>query len=176
MTTTLCNLPSEADLARMAERFPELRPEAIRAMQGCLLVATTWFDIAERVCAGHALSSGRLVILMLLVSQPERPMTPTDIAAHCGITRATISGLLDKLARQRLIRRQACRQDHRFVYIRITEQGRQMLAQIEPIILRLMQHGVADLSDSQCASLTQSSTNIRHRLMHPPEYTPARSP
>lgn len=176
MTTALCSLPSEAEMARLVERFPELRPNAIRAMQACLLVAATWFDIAERVCAGHALSRGRLAILMLLASQPEQPMTPTEIAAHCGITRATISGLLEKLERQRLIRRQASRQDRRSFRIRITGPGRRVLAQIEPIMLRLMQHGVADLSDSQCAILMQSVTGIRHRLMHPPEHTPASSP
>lgn len=176
MSITLCTVSSDADLARMAERFPELRPAAMRAMQGCLLVATTWFDRVERVCAGHALSRGRLAILMFLANRPEQPMTPTDIAAHCGITRATTSGLLAKLERQRFVRRQAIRQDRRSVHVRVTGRGRRILAQIEPTILRLMQHGVADLSDSRCALLTQSATDIRHRLMHLPEHTPARSP
>ena len=48
---------------------------------------------------------------MILNRNPEEGLNPSDLAAKCGVTRATMTGLLDSLERKRLIRRESDQAD-----------------------------------------------------------------
>jgi len=49
------------------------------------------------------------------------------LAIKCGVTRATMTGLLDGLERERLLKREADRNDRRMLLIQLTSKGRKML-------------------------------------------------
>ena len=87
----------------------------------------------DRDCAAllapHGLSEGRFVILFLLDAASEG-LAPNALAEQAGVTRATVTGLLDGLEREALIERQADAHDRRALRIRLTRKGKQVAKQV----------------------------------------------
>jgi DNA-binding MarR family transcriptional regulator len=83
----------------------------------------------DRDCATllalHGLSEGRFVLLFLLDAAPDG-LAPNALAERAGVTRATVTGLLDGLEREELIGRHADATDRRALCIRLTRKGKQV--------------------------------------------------
>lgn len=83
----------------------------------------------DRDCAAllapHGLSEGRFVLLFLLDAATDG-LAPNILAERAGVSRATVTGLLDGLQRQHLISRQAEASDGRALRIRLTSAGKTM--------------------------------------------------
>lgn len=85
-------------------------------------------DCAERL-APHGLSEGRFVLLFLLDAANDG-LAPNVLAERAGISRATVTGLLDGLEREALIERQADAQDRRALRIVLTRKGKRLAKQV----------------------------------------------
>jgi len=83
----------------------------------------------DRDCASllapHALSEGRFVMLFLLDAASEG-LAPNELAEKAGVTRATVTGLLNGLERECLIERQTDASDGRALRIQLTPHGQQV--------------------------------------------------
>ncbi|MGE6783571.1 MarR family winged helix-turn-helix transcriptional regulator [Ensifer adhaerens] len=79
-------------------------------------------DCAARL-APHRLSEGKFVILFLLTDQPQG-LSPHELADRAGVTRATITGLLDGLERDGFVERRSGLHDRRKIAVMLTETGR----------------------------------------------------
>lgn len=79
-------------------------------------------DCAARL-APQKLSEGKFVVLFLLHDRPEG-LSPHELADRAGVTRATITGLLDGLERDGFLRRRADADDRRKISVRLTAKGR----------------------------------------------------
>jgi len=83
----------------------------------------------DRDCAAllapHGLSEGRFVLLFLLDAASD-PLAPNTLAEQAGITRATVTGLLDGLEREGLVKRHANANDRRALYIQLTRKGKRV--------------------------------------------------
>lgn len=75
--------------------------------------------------APHGLSEGRFVLLFLLDAAADG-LAPNALAEQAGVTRATVTGLLDGLEREELIERHADANDRRALCIRLTRKGKQV--------------------------------------------------
>lgn len=80
----------------------------------------------ERSCAlrlaPHRLSESKFVLLLLLLDASDG-LAPFALAERAGVTRATITGLLDGLERDGFVARHADPEDRRRISVRLTEQG-----------------------------------------------------
>lgn len=77
-----------------------------------------------RLLAPHGLSEGRFVLLFLLDATTDG-LAPNVLAERAGVSRATVTGLLDGLEREALIERVADDNDRRALRIHLTRTGRQ---------------------------------------------------
>lgn len=92
------------------------------------LATTIDRDCAARLAA-HGLSEGRFVLLFLLDATNEG-LAPNRLAERAGITRATVTGLLDGLEREALIERLADAHDRRALRIVLTDKGKRLARQL----------------------------------------------
>lgn len=79
-------------------------------------------DCATRL-APHGLSEGRFIVLFLLHGAGGA-LPPHELAERAGVTRATISGLIDGLQREGLLQRRSDSEDGRRLQIVLTTQGK----------------------------------------------------
>lgn len=87
----------------------------------------------DRACAArlapHRLSEGKFVLLSLLRDLPEG-LAPHELAERAGVTRATVTGLLDGLERDGFLARHGDKADRRKVSVRLTAMGQAKAADL----------------------------------------------
>lgn len=99
----------------------------VQGMRVCFELLTLAAAI-NRDCAAllapSGLSEGRFVLLFLLEAAGAQGLAPNQLAERAGISRATVTGLLDGLEREGLIRREPDAQDRRALRIQLSAEGR----------------------------------------------------
>lgn len=87
----------------------------------------------DRACAlrlaPHRLSEGKFVLLFLLHDLPDG-LSPHELADKAGVTRATVTGLLDGLERDGFLTRHRGHDDRRKITVRLTTMGQTIAQQL----------------------------------------------
>lgn len=156
----LRDLPNEAELARLAKRYPELDQGSIGAFLAFIRAACEVFHAADAHFGRCGTSCGRFTVLALLNRDPDRALTPSRIADACGVTRATITGLLDGLEKDGLISRNRDRGDRRTQLVQLTAAGRAFLDAMLPGHFRRIAQLMAGLGDRDRSALRRISERI----------------
>jgi DNA-binding MarR family transcriptional regulator len=128
----LRDLPTPGMLRALAKRYPDMDPSAV---QTCALLLRTGSDLLatfEKLLAGYELSQGGFLVLIVLNRDPADEVTPSTLAQKLGVTRATVTGLLDTLAKSGLVERRQDDDDRRRVLLRLTATGRERLDAMLP--------------------------------------------
>jgi len=128
----LKDLPTDRTLGEFAKRYPDLDSSALKT---CVVLLRTGSDLLtafETILGKHGLSQGRFLTLIVMNREPDEEINPSSLAEKVGVTRATMTGLLDGLEQKGLVKRLAYPEDRRKVNIRLTETGRQVLDEMLP--------------------------------------------
>ncbi|MDO9224391.1 MAG: MarR family transcriptional regulator [Caulobacter sp.] len=137
-------------LGRRGEALAHIDPAALAAAQDFLRVAKHMLGAFARAFAAQGLSPGRYSVLMALdVHRPS--LAPSEIADHLGVTRATVTGLIDGLIRDDLVTYTANQSDRRRKAIALTPKGDALIEVAVPAIFRRMTDLVAPLSADELA-------------------------
>lgn len=128
----LKDVPRYECLLKAAERYPTLNPSASEAFLHLLRTGDAVFAAEGAHLAKHEISQGRFMVLMLLNRCAAQPSKPADLAAEAGVTRATMTGLVDTLEKDGLVTRKNDSGDRRTVLVRLTAAGRKLLAAMLP--------------------------------------------
>lgn len=128
----LKDLPKYDTLKRFADRYVEMDVTAVQTFLGLLRVASDVIENLDACLARHDLLQGRWWVLILLMREQNLTASPSVLAEKAGVTRATMTGLLDSLERTGLIERIPHDEDRRMINVRLTEKGQQRLDEVMP--------------------------------------------
>lgn len=123
----LRDIPKYEAIRARAARYPEVDAGAIEAFLLLMRVGSDVLGAFEKYLASHGMSRGTFSVLMVLNRDPSHGLNPSDLASRCGVTRATMTGLLDGLERKGLLRRESEQADRRTILIRLTPKAGQLL-------------------------------------------------
>jgi DNA-binding MarR family transcriptional regulator len=157
-------LPRFEVLEEDARRIPTLDPSTLLAFLSVLIVAS---DVERRMDAHFArygLSQGRFVVLMLLNRRKDGHSTPADLADEAGVTRATMTGLLDGLEAENLVDRTHRKDDRRMIDVRITRKGQSLLERILPDHYARIGDLMSNLTKAEKKTLTELLGKVRERF------------
>ena len=122
-------------LRRAALRFPDLDPAAIELQVTLEHLAEVAKGYGFSPLEARGLSRARFFIMTHLSVEEmlgnEAP-SPSGIAESLGITRATVTQLLDGLERDSLVERRSVGHDRRAQAIHLTEQGQRLFDELVP--------------------------------------------
>lgn len=148
----LKDLPRYDRLLEAAKTFPELDPSATEVFLHLLRAG----DEAYRVCEQHLqknnLSQGRFSVLMQLLdkeSHCSHARTPAELAQLCGVTRATITGLIDTLERDGYVTREPSPNDGRMMTVHLTPSAIAFLDKLLPGHFRRMAELMKPLTEDE---------------------------
>jgi DNA-binding MarR family transcriptional regulator len=144
----LRDLPSRETLQKFAQRYPQADISAISAFLHLLRVATDLSIALDECLSRHGLLQGRWWVLILLMREENLTSTPSALADKAGVTRATMTGLIDGLARDGLVERLSDSQDRRSISIRLTSAGQMKLDQVMPDYYSRLRECMAGLDES----------------------------
>lgn len=125
-----------------------------------LRVARDVFSALQTYLGSFELSEGKLTVLMLLRGSPDYSMTPSELAEKAGVTRGTITGLLDGLERAKLIEREDHPGDRRMLSISLTARGLDLLNQVVPDHIRRIKALMANLNETERQQLLALLTKL----------------
>src|ERR1044071_2686811 len=152
----LKNLPRYECLLEASREFPELDPSATEVFLHLLRSGDEAFRVVEAHLAQHDITQGRFGVMMALWgncqradTETEKPLTPAELADRTGVTRATMTGLVDTLERAGLVTRTPHPEDRRMMCVGLTRRGEKLLAQIMPEHFRRMAWLMAPLSEDE---------------------------
>ena len=125
-------MPRYESLQEMALRVPEVDPSAVEAYLQLLRVAAEVLFAMDAHFARHGMSRGRFRALINLFHEYDKPLTPAELAERAGVTRATMTGLLDGLERGGLVKRKSDPDDRRMICVRLTPKGKKFMEKMLP--------------------------------------------
>lgn len=128
----LRDLPTDEVLSKFAQRYPQADTSAISSFLYLLRVATDLSVSLDECLSKHGLLQGRWWVLILLMREDNCTSTPSELSDKAGVTRATMTGLLDGLERDGLLTRIFDANDRRRVSVRLTELGQAKLDSVMP--------------------------------------------
>ena len=102
------------------------------------------------------------VLFLLNVKQHE--VTQSDLGKRLVVTRASITSVLDKLEGKGLVVRKSVPGNRRINHVEITEQGRRLLAEVEPLYRQGIHRAMAVLSERECKTLIAYLERVRERM------------
>src|SRR5688572_2733852 len=129
----LKNLPRYECLLEASREFPDLDPSATEVFLHLLRAGDEAFRVVESHLAQHEVTQGGFGVMMALWGNCQREgsgndkLTPAELAERTGVTRATITGLVDTLERAGLVSRTPHREDRRMMCIGLTKRGEKAL-------------------------------------------------
>lgn len=148
-----------------AKNSPDLDESLCGLYLNLLRTGDAVSSMEERYLARHGISPGRFSLLVLLGSGEETELKPSELADMTGVTRATITGLLDTLEKDGYIRREADQTDRRATKIKATSQGRERLGQLLPGYLRFVSAVSATLTIEEQEQLARLTAKVNDGLM-----------
>jgi DNA-binding MarR family transcriptional regulator len=165
----LKDLPRYECLLEAAKEFPDLDPSAAVAFLHLLRTGDEVFALTDRTLAESNISHGRFGVLMLLwrSTQPRAaklmgveeftpccgPRTPAELAEAAGVTRATMTGLVDTLERDGFVKREPDTNDRRMMSVRLTPKGDRFLNDFLPGYFKAIASLMAPLTEPERQTL-----------------------
>lgn len=151
----LRDLPTPEVLKKFAERYPDADVTAIASFLNLLRVATELSLALDACLSKHDLLQGRWWVLILLMREENLSSTPSLLAEKTGVTRATMTGLIDSLEQGGLVVRVFDKADRRSVIVKLTEAGQAKLDVVMPDYYRRLRQCMQDLDETKREELNQ---------------------
>lgn len=160
----LRDLPKYDVIRQLGTRYPELEPGALEAFLVLMRIGSDVIGGFEAFLTKQGTSQGKFTVLMLLNRNPEVGISPSDLADRSGVTRATITGLLDGLSREKLIVRENDTGDRRKAVVRLTARGQKLLDGMVPVYFEQVAELMRDLSEDEKSQLVRLLEKVNTRL------------
>ncbi len=112
--------------------MPQPKSELLTFMQ---LGSRTWERLIGDTAAKWQLSPSEIQILLFLDQMPQLD-TARDVALHCGMSKASVSGNVLKLATRGLLTVDVDLKDRRFQHLTLTEQVAPILSDTRALLQR----------------------------------------
>lgn len=126
------DLPDANILRRFAERYEGVDSDAVIQFLNILSIGADLTEALDGFLATYGLLQGRWWVLLLLMREPNLTSTPSILAEKAGVTRATMTRLINGLVRDGLVSRQEDRNDRRSYTVGLTETGQAKLDEVMP--------------------------------------------
>jgi DNA-binding MarR family transcriptional regulator len=164
----LRGLPRYEVFLEEAKASPGFDPMVIYSYLQLLRVGDELLELDEAILTNHGTGHSRFTLLMMLLHAPAQQLTPAQLAAKSGRTRATISGLLDGLERDGLIRRETDSVDRRIVRVQPTSTARELVDRVKPAYCDWISSVMSALDEDERRELVNLLEKLHERLMPDP--------
>ncbi len=156
--------PKGEVLRKTAERYPDLDADVMEILLHIKRLASGNECGFQASLEPYSLSEGRFYVLGCLFAEEiagHKPPSPSEIAGLLGVTRATITGLLDGLERDGYLERRHDNTDRRALTIHIADKGREVLDAFLPKQCRQVNAQMACLSPEEKRTLIALLSRIQ---------------
>jgi DNA-binding MarR family transcriptional regulator len=162
--TLLKALPRYDVFLEETRDFPHLDASACYTFLQLLRTGDELLALDAQVLSSFGTRHGRFNLLMMLKHCAVGKATPADLAEKTGVTRATITGLLDGLEKEGLVERSPDPDNRRSIQVKLTVAGQEFLDRVRPDYCRWFTSVVESLNEEERQQLLALLEKIQIRL------------
>jgi DNA-binding MarR family transcriptional regulator len=159
-TLMMRDIPRYECLEKRSHRYPDLDAGAVEATLVMLRVASDVLEALAAHLARHGTSQGRFAVLMILDRYEAQELLPSELAEKIGVTRATMTGLLDGLEKDGFVQRRQHPEDRRALTVHLNEAGRAFLDGMLPEHYRRITALMSGLDNDERRQLVELLTKV----------------
>ena len=159
-------IPKYERLTRLADRFGVQKPE-LGGMQAYLLLISLVAELHEcssATLAKHGLAEGRCSVLFLLFENQPEPLSHSQLADLLGVTKGSITGLVDSLEIEGLVKREDAGEDRRMRHISLTATGTALAEKAMSEKFNFIRGLMAGLTPAESETLVRLLLKVQERL------------
>lgn len=150
----LKDLPKYEKLLELSRKYPDLNPTSTEAYLHLLRTGDELMRVSSSYFSRHNVSQGRFCVLMILMQEEVgKGLSPAELADMSNCTRATMTGLIDTLEKDGMVRREPDVTDRRMMRVAITEAGRNSVQNLLPDHFKRTTEIMSGLSEEECRTL-----------------------
>lgn len=164
-TSSLKELPRYAFLQEIAKSQPNTDPAACDLFLDILRTGEAVSALESSYLASHKITPGRFAVMLLLGIEESIVRKPSELAELIGVTRATMTGLLDTLERDNFVGRTLDPDDRRSMRVVSTPECRELLKKVLPGYFRIVGAIPATLSEEERAEFKRLTAKIQSGLL-----------
>lgn len=158
----LKDLPDSKILTKFATRYPEANIDGVINFLTLLRVGSDLSDVLDNFLGQYGLLQSRWWILILLMREQDFTSTPSALAEKAGVSRATMTGLIDGLDKDGLVIRMTDATDRRKFHIKLTVLGQAKLDEVMPEYYRRVDRLMSILSPEEGEVLTSMLIKLQN--------------
>ena len=151
----LLDQPTKEEFQNLARRYEKMDPSSVQAAVTLLKTGSDVLTGFEKMLKVYGLSQGRFLILVVMNRQPKNVTTPSILAGKIGVTRATMTGLIDGLVKDGFIARLSHDGDRRRQNLKLTDDGRNLLEDLLPDYWSRIYNLMSGLTEKEEQTLTR---------------------
>lgn len=125
-------IPKSEALHKMASQYPDLDIRAVEAMLWIFRLSGELERALEIHLTRWGISRGRFLVLIALYKAENHELNPSTLAEEIDVTRGNMTGLVDNLEKDGLIRRESNDKDRRRYTVILTKKGAKFLEKLLP--------------------------------------------
>lgn len=168
----LKDIPRYECLLECSKQFPDLDPRAGGLFLNLLRAADELFAFKADYLSRNNISNGRFTVLLLLLTQDEgcessgkeTARSPAELAEKAGVTRATMTGLIDTLQKDGFVRREPDAHDRRAMLVHLTPSGIEFMEKLLPGYFRQVSAVMGPLDSREQTELLRLLTKVREGI------------
>ncbi len=151
-------------IARYTERYGVTDFDTVNAILTLKRTAADLENFASAYCKQAELSTGRLNVLMALNATPEKAMALSEIGEYLVVTRPNVTGLIDGLVADGMVKRIDHPEDRRMVLAQLTPAGREFMRKFVPFHHRALNVIMSGMNKQEKRQLVALLDKLRSRL------------
>lgn len=160
----LKDLPDAKILEKFVARYPDADANAVMQFLNILRIGSDLSESLDNFLGKYGLLQGRWWVLILLMREDNLTSAPSELAEKAGVSRATMTGLIDGLERDGLLTRLPDSLDRRKYSIKLTSAGQAKLDEVMPDYYRRVNRLMCTIPAKQRGDLIGQLKQLKENI------------
>ncbi|WP_322907713.1 MarR family transcriptional regulator [Paenibacillus campi] len=143
------DMPTRDMLQRISAQVPEIDVPATEMLLLFMRTSFNMFRVSSEGFEQFGISPGKYALLILLYRHLDKGLPASELAERASVTKATVTGLVERLERDGLVRRRNHASDRRISIIYLSEQGLELMERLLPVHFRSASYLMSGLSETE---------------------------
>ncbi|WP_433934845.1 MarR family winged helix-turn-helix transcriptional regulator [Sorangium cellulosum] len=142
---------------------PPDRPEIDAIVEMIIYLYTESRRLTKGMASGFGLTGPQLTILKLLESFQD--LSLSTLSERIRAQNSTVTGIVDRMEREGLVRRERSKADRRVVHIRLSEKGARLAREIQVEPMEIFRSALLSLSSTDLRDLLRILTKLQKQVV-----------
>ncbi|WP_437940014.1 MarR family winged helix-turn-helix transcriptional regulator [Sorangium sp. So ce341] len=142
---------------------PPERPEIDAIVEMIIYLYTESRRLTKGMASGFGLTGPQLTILKLLESFQD--LSLSTLSERIRAQNSTVTGIVDRMEREGLVRRERSKADRRVVHIRLSDKGARLAREIQVEPMEIFRSALLGLSSTDLRDLLRILTKLQRQVV-----------